>query len=101
MGGVLVAGGVATGVLVYKLAVEYIQTGLPEGAAIPETREQLAVALWQKAGQPEAAVEEGVTLTDTEKAMRWAVENQLISAEGEDSVDEFGVLVAVYKAKQL
>ena len=101
VGGVLVAGGVATGVLVYKLAVEYIQAGLPEGAAIPETREQLAVALWQKAGQPEVAVEEGVTLTDTEKAMRWAVENQLVSAEGEDSVSKIDVLLAVYKASKL
>ena len=101
VGGVLVAGGVATGVLVYKLAVEYIQAGLPEGAAIPETREQLAVALWQKAGQPEVAVEEGVTLTDTEKAMRWAVENQLISAAGEDSVSKIDVLLAVYKASKL
>ncbi len=101
VGGVLVAGGVATGVLVYKLAVEYIQAGLPEGAEIPETREQLAVALWQKAGQPEVAVEEGVTLTDSEKAMRWAVENQLVSAEGEDSVSKIDVLLAVYKASKL
>ena len=101
VGGVLVAGGVATGVLVYKMAVEYIQAGLPEGAAIPETREQLAVALWQKAGQPEVAAEEGVTLTDTEKAMRWAVANQLVSAEGEDSVDKIDVLLAVYKASKL
>ena len=101
MGGVLVAGGVAAGALVYKLAVEYIQAGLPEGAAIPETREQLAAALWQKAGQPEVTVEEGVTLTDTEKAMRWAVEHQLVSAEGEDSVSKIDVLLAVYKAGKL
>ena len=95
------AGGVEAGALVYKLAVEYIQAGLPEGAAIPETREQLAAALWQKAGQPEVTVEEGVTLTDTEKAMRWAVEHQLVSADGEDSVSKIDVLLAVYKAGKL
>ena len=101
VGGALVAGGVATGVIVYNVAMDIIKSALPEGAAIPETREQLAVSLWEKAGKPEVTVEEGVTLTDTEKAMRWAVENQLISAEGEESVSKIDVLVAAYKAKNL
>lgn len=101
VGGVIVAGGIATGVIVYNVAMDYIKSALPEGAAIPETREQLAVALWENAGKPEVAVEEGVVLTDTEKAMRWATENKLVSADGADSVSKFDVLVAVYKAKNL
>ena len=101
VGGVIVAGGIATGVVVYNVAMNYIKSALPEGTAIPETREQLAVALWENAGKPEVAVEEGVVLTDTEKAMRWATENKLVSADGADSVSKFDVLVAVYKAKNL
>ena len=101
VGGVIVAGGIATGVVVYNVAMDYIKSALPEGAAIPETREQLAVALWENAGKPEVVVEEGVVLTDTEKAMRWATENKLVSADGSDSVSKFDVLVAVYKAKNL
>ena len=81
--------------------MNYIKSALPEGTAIPETREQLAVVLWENAGKPEVAVEEGVVLTDTEKAMRWATENKLVSADGADSVSEFDVLVAVYRAKKL
>ena len=101
VGGVIVAGGIATGVIVYNVAMDYIKSALPEGTAIPETREQLAAALWESAGKPEVAVEEGVVLTDTEKAMRWATENKLVSADGADSVSKFDVLVAVYKAKKL
>ena len=101
VGGILVAGGVATGVIVYNMALDYIKSGLPEGATIPETREQLAVALWENAGKPEVAVEEDVELTDTQKAMRWAVENRLVSMEGEETISKFDVLKAVYKAKKL
>ena len=101
VGGILVAGGVATGVIVYNMAMDYIKSSLPEGTEIPKTREELATALWENAGKPEVTVEEGVELTDTQKAMRWAVENKVISAEGEDTVSKFDVLKAVYKAKNL
>lgn len=101
VGGILVAGGVATGMLVYNVAMDYIKSALPEGAEIPETREQLAVALWENAGKPEVAVEEGVELTDTQKAVRWAVEKQIVSAEGEETLSKLDVLIAVYRAKKL
>ncbi len=101
VGGILVAGGVATGVIAYNVAMDYIKSALPEGVEIPETREQLAVALWENAGKPEVAVAEGVVLTDTEKAVRWAVEKQLISAEGGETVSKLDVLKAVYQAKKL
>ena len=59
---------------------------LPEGTAIPTTREQLAVLLWSTAGKPEPAapaVYSDVTEPDTAKAARWAVEAGLLPDMGE------------------
>ena len=59
---------------------------LPEGTAIPTTREQLAVLLWSTAGKPEPAapaVYSDVTEPDAAKAARWAVEAGLLPDMGE------------------
>ena len=59
---------------------------LPEGTAIPTTREQLAVLLWSTAGKPEPAapaVYSDVAEPDTAKAARWAVETGLLPDMGE------------------
>lgn len=59
---------------------------LPEGTAIPTTREQLAVLLWSTAGKPEPAapaVYSDVAEPDTAKAARWAVEAGLLPDMGE------------------
>ena len=59
---------------------------LPKGAAIPSTREQLAVLLWSTAGKPEPtapAVYSDVAEPDTAKAARWAVEAGLLPDMGE------------------
>ena len=59
---------------------------LPEGTAIPTTREQLAVLLWSTAGKPEPAapaVYSDVTEPDAAKAARWAVEAGLLPDKGE------------------
>ena len=59
---------------------------LPEGTAIPTTREQLAVLLWSTAGKPEPAapaVYSDVAEPETAKAARWAVEAGLLPDKGE------------------
>ena len=101
VGGVIVGGAVTAGLAAYSYMLDYIKATLPDGA-VPQTRQQLAVALWQYAGQPEIAAE-GIELGETEKAMRWVIENELIPAEGEyeDSVTDFEVLKAVNKTKKL
>ena len=59
---------------------------LPEGTAIPTTREQLAVLMWSTAGKPEPAapaVYSDVAEPDAAKAARWAVEAGLLPDKGE------------------
>ena len=46
------------------LAHSYIQNNLPEGFAVPETRQELAVVLWNMAGKPEPASQQ--TYTDVQ-----------------------------------
>lgn len=78
----VVVGGAAAGVLVwqgYELGTElYLHSVLPSGAAIPETRGQLAVVLWQAAGSPAPAAPLAPDAADTQKAMAWVVEHALI-----------------------
>ena len=59
---------VATRVILHKL--------LPEGAAIPKTQAQLAVLLWNTAGQPEPVNEPAFADVDaaTAKAAQWCTE---------------------------
>ena len=78
------AGGAVIG---YELVTGSILADLlPEGTAIPTTREQLAVLLWSTAGKPEPAapaVYSDVAESDTAKAARWAVEAGLLPDMGE------------------
>ena len=78
----VVVGGAAAGVLVwqgYELGTElYLHSVLPSGVAIPETRGQLAVVLWQAAGSPAPAAPLAPDASDTQKALAWAVEHALL-----------------------
>ena len=78
----VVVGGAAAGVLVwqgYELGTElYLHSVLPSGVAIPETRGQLAVVLWQAAGSPAPAAPLAPDASDTQKALAWVVEHALL-----------------------
>ena len=57
---------------------------LPEGAAIPTNRGELAMLIWTQKGKPEPAAEPVFTdVSDTElaKAAQWCVEQGLLTAE--------------------
>ena len=82
-GGAVVVG--AAGFGIYELATRAILKDLlPEGAAIPATRGELALLLWQNAGRPEpAALPAFADTADTEtaKAAQWCTEQDLLTAE--------------------
>lgn len=82
-GGAAVVG--AAGFGIYELATRAILKDLlPEGAAIPATRGELALLLWQNAGKPEpAALSAFADTADTEtaKAAQWCTEQGLLTAE--------------------
>lgn len=82
-GGTAVVG--AAGFGIYELATRAILKDLlPEGAAIPATRGELALLLWQNAGKPEpAALSAFADTADTEtaKAAQWCTEQGLLTAE--------------------
>ena len=82
-GGAAVVG--AAGFGIYELATRAILKDLlPEGAAIPATRGELALLLWQNAGKPEpAALPAFADTVDTEtaKAAQWCTEQGLLTAE--------------------
>ena len=75
LGGAALWGGyeVATRVILHNL--------LPEGAAIPKTQAQLALLLWNTAGQPEPANEPAFADVDaaTAKAAQWCTEQGYLS----------------------
>lgn len=81
-GGAVVVG--AAGFGIYELATRAILKDLlPEGAAIPATRGELALLLWQNAGRPEpAALPAFADTADTEtaKAAQWCTEQGLLTA---------------------
>ena len=82
-GGAAVVG--AAGFGIYELATRTILKDLlPEGTAIPATRGELALLLWQNAGRPEsAALPAFADMADTEtaKAAQWCTEQGLLTAE--------------------
>lgn len=82
-GGAAVVG--AAGFGVYELATRAILKDLlPEGTAIPATRGELALLLWQNAGRPEpTALPAFADTADTEtaKAAQWCTEQGLLTAE--------------------
>ena len=82
-GGAAVVG--AAGFGIYELATRAILKDLlPEGTAIPATRSELALLLWQNAGRPEpTALPAFADTADTEtaKAAQWCTEQGLLTAE--------------------
>lgn len=75
----------------YQLGTElYLKTALPAGTAIPTNRAELALLVWNHAGKPAPAAVLPADATDTQKAIAWAVENNLLKAakdNGETYVD--------------
>ena len=81
LAGAAIYGGyeVATRVILHDL--------LPEGAAIPATRGELAQLLWNAAGRPEAGavvtVYPDITDADQQAAARWCTEQGLLTARSD------------------
>ena len=75
----------------YQLGTElYLKTALPAGTAIPANRAELALLVWNHAGKPAPAAVLPADATDPQKAIAWAVENDLLKAakdNGETYVD--------------
>ena len=71
----------------YEIATRVILNGLlPEGAAIPANRGQLALLVWNTAGRPEpAGAPAFADITDAEqaKAAQWCVEQGTMDAKGD------------------
>ena len=85
--GAIVAGAALGGAAVwggYEIATRVILNGLlPEGAAIPANRGQLALLIWTEKGKPEPAAQPAFAdITDAElaKAAQWCVEQGLLDA---------------------
>ena len=75
----------------------YILSNLPVGMAVPTTRQQLAVVLWTMAGKPDVTPTvhyQDVAGLDAQKAVHWAVEQQLMQPE---STEYFGTQGSVNK----
>ena len=81
-------GALLTGLVVWQgyniFSQVYLNAHLPEGTAIPTNRQQLALLLWNAAGQPEASaasyVFPDVAEPDAQTAARWATEQGLLKA---------------------
>ena len=96
---------VGTAILAYQghqLGTElYLTYLLPSGAVIPQNRIQLAMLLWQDAGDPAPAAEPAyididADDTDAQNAAQWAVENELMELPDADNTpDQFDPCAAV------
>lgn len=86
LGTALIIGTAAAGTAVlayqtYQLGTEfYLICALPTGTAIPTNRGELAELVWNNAGKPEPAAVLNANATETDKAIAWAVENDLLKA---------------------
>lgn len=86
LGTTLIIGTAAAGTAVlayqtYQLGTEfYLICALPTGTAIPTNRGELAELVWNNAGKPEPAAVLNANATETDKAITWAVENNLLKA---------------------
>ena len=71
----------------YEIATRVILHGLlPEGAAIPANRGQLALLIWTEKGKPEPAAQPAfadVTDPDMAKAAQWCTEQGTMAAKGD------------------
>ena len=82
VGGAAILGGyeIATRVILHNI--------LPEGAAIPANRGQLALLIWNNAGKPEPVNTPAftdVSDADMAKAAQWCVEQGIMEAKTEDT----------------
>lgn len=86
LGTTLIIGTAAAGTAVlayqtYQLGTEfYLICALPTGTAISTNRGELAELVWNNAGKPEPAAVLNANATETDKAIAWAVENDLLKA---------------------
>lgn len=86
LGTTLIIGTAAAGTAVlayqtYQLGTEfYLICALPTGTAIPTNRGELAELVWNNAGKPEPAAVLNANATETDKAITWAMENDLLKA---------------------
>ena len=101
VGGAAVLGGyeIATRVILHNI--------LPEGAAIPANRGQLALLVWNNAGRPEPAAQPAfadVADADMARAAQWCVERGIMEAKTaetfkpEDRMPKFKVIEVWNKA---
>ena len=71
----------------YEIATRVILNGLlPEGAAIPANRGQLALLIWTEKGKPEPAAQPAfadVADADMAKAAQWCTEQGTMAAKGD------------------
>ena len=79
---------------VYELVTRVmLHSLLPEGTAIPASRGQLALLVWNTAGRPEpvnAPAFADVTDPDTARAAQWCVEQGLLTLKKDGSFDPDG-----------
>lgn len=71
---------------------------LPEGAAIPKNRGQLAMLIWTEKGKPEPAAQPAfadVADADMAKAAQWCVEQGLMDEKGESTFKPDGLVTKV------
>lgn len=79
--GIAAAGTAVLAYQTYQLGTEfYLICALPTGTAIPTNRGELAELVWNNAGKPEPAAVLNANATETDKAIAWAVENDLLKA---------------------
>lgn len=102
--GVAGAGTAVLGYTGYMIGTElYLNTVLPAGATIPQNTTELAKLLWTEAGKPAPAAVMAEDATDEQKALTWAVESQLISADkpADASVGRWEVIRGWNRVKEM
>lgn len=92
----------ATALAAYSIGTTlYLNANLPAGLVVPSNREELALAVWEKAGKPEPVSSELYSdidkdADDAQKASHWMVEQGLMT---EDKADTFAPFRAVSKLR--
>lgn len=97
-------GAAVVGYTGYMIGTElYLNTVLPDGVAIPQNTAELAKLVWTEAGKPAPAAVMAPDATDEQKALTWAIENQLISADkaADASVGRWEVIQTWNKAQEM
>ena len=97
-------GAAVVGYTGYMIGTElYLNAVLPEGVAIPQNTAELAKLVWTDAGKPAPAAVMAADATDEQKALTWAAESQLISADkaADASVGRWEVIDAWNKAQEM